>query len=52
MSQNLEKETAIVEAVLYLESDPIDEGAISRISGLEKAVVAKAVERLAEKFNG
>ena len=50
MSQNLEKETAIVEAVLYLESDPIDEGAISRISGLSKETVKTALDKINERY--
>jgi segregation and condensation protein B len=43
----LEKETALVEAVLYLESDPIDEGAIGRISGLSKDAVQAALDNIA-----
>jgi len=48
---NLEKETALVEAVLYLESDPIDEVAISRISGLSKEIVKCALENLSERYS-
>jgi segregation and condensation protein B len=46
----LEKEAALVEAVLYLESDPVDEGAISRICGLDKIIVKEALDLLAEKY--
>jgi segregation and condensation protein B len=46
----VEKETALIEAVLYLESDPIDEGAISRISGLSKDAVKAALDDLAVKY--
>jgi segregation and condensation protein B len=45
-----EKETAIVEAILYLESAPIDEGAISRISGLSKETVIAALENLGNRY--
>lgn len=46
----LEKETALVEAVLYLEGDPIDEGAISRICGISKDTVKAVLEKLKEKY--
>jgi segregation and condensation protein B len=49
-SLDLEKETALVEAVLYLEADPIEEGAISRISGLSRDVVKAALENLAVRY--
>ena len=44
----MEKDTtfsnkALIEAILYLESDPIDEAAISRISGLSRDTVNKAL---------
>jgi segregation and condensation protein B len=50
MSEQLEKETALIEAVLYLESDPIDEAAISRISGLSKDIVKEALENLSLRY--
>jgi len=50
VSKNLEKETALVEAVLYMEAEPVDEGTISRISGLSKEVVQAALENLAERY--
>jgi segregation and condensation protein B len=50
MEISLEKETALVEAILYLEADPLDEAALSRISGLSKDVVAKALENLGERY--
>jgi segregation and condensation protein B len=46
----VEKETALIEAVLYLESDPVDEGALCRISGLAKDVVQSALNDLGEKY--
>ena len=50
MTENIEKETALVEAILYLESDPVDEGAISRISGLSKETVKSALDNLSERY--
>ena len=47
---DFENETALVEAVLYLESDPIDEGAISRICGLSKDTVTAALENIKERY--
>lgn len=50
MTEQLEKETALVEAIIYLESDPIDEAAISRISGLSREIVKLALENLGERY--
>jgi segregation and condensation protein B len=50
MEISLEKETALVEAILYLEADPLDEAAISRISALSRDVVGKALETLSERY--
>jgi segregation and condensation protein B len=50
MEVPLEKETALVEAILYLEADPLEEAVISRISGLSKDAVAKALENLGERY--
>ena len=50
MTNNLEKEAALVEAILYLESDPIDESAISRIGGLSKDAVKAALEKIKERY--
>ena len=49
-NQELEKETALVEAVLYLESDPIDEGTIGKICGLSKETVKAVLEKLKERY--
>jgi segregation and condensation protein B len=51
MEFNLDKETALIEAILYLESDPKDEGYLSRISGLAKDAVEKALENLKIRCN-
>jgi segregation and condensation protein B len=50
MEVSLKKETALVEAILYLEADPLDEAAVSRISGLSKDVVSKALKNLGERY--
>lgn len=46
----MEKETAIVEAILFLETEPLDEESISKISELSKDVVDLAIEKLQEKY--
>jgi len=44
------KETALIEAILYLETEPLDEGALARISGLSKETVELALEALGNKY--
>jgi segregation and condensation protein B len=51
MELRLEKETALIEAILYLESDPVDEATLVRVSGLSREVVDAALESLAERFS-
>jgi len=51
VSKNIEKESALVEAVLYLEGDPLDEGAIAGISGLSKDAVKAALDHLSERYS-
>ena len=46
----LQKETALIEAILYMETEPADEAALSRISGLSKEIVKEALERLGERY--
>jgi segregation and condensation protein B len=46
----VEKEAALIEAILYMETEPMDPGALSRISGLGKDAVVKAIEVLEEKY--
>jgi segregation and condensation protein B len=48
MDTRLEKEAALVETVLFLESEPLDENAIARITGLSRDVVEEALDLLAE----
>jgi segregation and condensation protein B len=49
-SYSLEKEAALIQAVLYLEAEPMDEAAIARISGLGKEVVGEALKALEENL--
>jgi segregation and condensation protein B len=50
VSENLRKETALIEAILYMESAPIDEAALSRISGFSKDTIKGALDRLDERY--
>ena len=50
MIENLDKETALVEVILFLESEPVNEAALSRISGLSPEIIKEALVRLDEKF--
>ena len=50
MTANIEKETALVEAILVMEGEALDEGAIARIGGLSKEAVSAALEKLAERY--
>jgi segregation and condensation protein B len=51
MEVKLDNEAALIEAILFLESDPLDEANISRISGLSKDVVEATLESLKEKLS-
>ena len=51
MTKNIEKETALVEAVLFMEGEALDEGAISRISGLSRETVSASLEKIAERYS-
>jgi segregation and condensation protein B len=50
MEESLQKETALVEAVLYMEAEPIDEAGLSRICGLSKEIIKSALDRLGERY--
>jgi len=50
VSENLQKETALIEAILYMESAPIEEAALSRISGFSKEIVKETLDRLDERY--
>jgi segregation and condensation protein B len=50
MELRLEKETALIEAILYLEADPLDKTALVRISGLGAEAVDRALENLETRY--
>jgi segregation and condensation protein B len=50
LADALQKETALVEAILFMETEPIEETALSHISGLSKEAVQEALERLNERY--
>ncbi|MFP3043007.1 SMC-Scp complex subunit ScpB [Treponema primitia] len=50
MDIRTEKETALIEAILYLEADPLDEAGLVRISGLSKDVIQKALSNLEGRY--
>jgi segregation and condensation protein B len=47
----VQTETALIEAILYLEADPLDEAALVRISGLAKDVIQEALRNLEERYS-
>ena len=47
---NLDNEAALVEAILFLESEPQAEKTIALVAGLSEDVVKKALEVLKEKY--
>ncbi|MEW5815124.1 MAG: SMC-Scp complex subunit ScpB [Spirochaetota bacterium] len=47
----LEKETALIEAILFLEMESTDLKTLCRISGLSKEVVVSAINSLQQKYN-
>ena len=50
MEFKLDKETALIEAILFLESEPQSEESLSRISELSADVVEIAIANLKEKY--
>ncbi|MDR2467370.1 MAG: SMC-Scp complex subunit ScpB [Spirochaetaceae bacterium] len=48
----MHNDAAILEAVLYLETEPRDIATLSRITGLETARIEAALELLRERFSG
>jgi segregation and condensation protein B len=51
MEYKMEKETALIESILYLETEPLDEAALARISGLSKEIVEQVVEILRDRYS-
>ncbi len=47
----LEKETALIEAILYLEGSPLNEDALCKISGLSPEIVADTIKNLEEQYS-
>ena len=50
MEYKMEKETALVEAILYLEGEPLDDAAISKIAGLSVDVVQECLKNLKDSY--
>jgi segregation and condensation protein B len=50
MEFDLEKETALIEAILFLEGEPLDENALAKISELSKDVVLLCIDALHKKY--
>lgn len=50
MEIKLEKEAAIIEAILFLESEPQSESSLAKISELSKDVVEIVLQQLKEKY--
>ena len=51
MEVNLEKEKGLVEAVLFLDSEPLTVETISKITELSETVVEQCLEGLKEKYS-
>nr|WP_318681023.1 SMC-Scp complex subunit ScpB [uncultured Treponema sp.] len=47
----LEKEIALIESILFLESEPITEKSLATISELSEEEVSKCIEQLKEKYS-
>ncbi|UTC66331.1 MULTISPECIES: SMC-Scp complex subunit ScpB [unclassified Treponema] len=47
---NLEKEISLIEAILYLEGDPLTDEALCKISGLSPEIVNDAIKALQEAY--
>ncbi|MDR0411675.1 MAG: SMC-Scp complex subunit ScpB [Treponema sp.] len=43
-------ETALIEAILYLENDPLEEASLASISGLSRSAVTRALEELTSRY--
>jgi segregation and condensation protein B len=50
INMELEKETALIETILFLESEPVQEKNLAAISQLSQEVVVKCLENLKEKL--
>ena len=50
MTDNLQKETALIEAILFVESEAIGEARLSRISGLSREIIKEVLVRIGERY--
>lgn len=50
MEYAMEKETALVEAILFLETDPVDENTLARISGFPTDMIITILEKIRERY--
>lgn len=46
----LDKESALLEAILFLEAEPLDLKALCRVSGLSKEVVLEVIEKIRDQY--
>ena len=46
----MEKEAALLEAIFFLEAEPLDNNALSKISGLGPEIIEPVLEHLQEKY--
>lgn len=51
MDLKLDREAAILETILFLESEPVDNASLARISGLGRELVEAALEHLKERLD-
>lgn len=52
MEYAMEKESALIEAILFLETEPVDENTLVRISGLSADLVTNVLEILSNRYSG
>jgi len=50
MEYKMEKESALIEAILFLETEPVDEAFLARTSGFSREVVDEVIELLKERY--
>lgn len=46
----MEKESALIEAILFLETEPVDEAFLARTTGFSREVVDEVIELLKERY--
>lgn len=51
ITMNLEQETALIESILFLETEPLDIKALSKISSLSNDVILETLKILKDKYN-